>query len=235
MTSYHARSGPGRTEALLAHLRAGADLALVTDAGTPAVSDPGGELVAAWAGGGRHGRAAAGRIGRAGGRRRLGGRRAALGVRGVPAALGARASRAAGAHRRRRARHRAVRGAGTGDRDARGTWPRPAAASAPARCAASSRRCTRRFERGTLGELAEAASDGPDPAARRVRAGGRAGRRPDAVGRRRGRGGGRRSRPRSPRSSGWWPRGRPVARPRNAWPRTTGIPRRRLYGADPTR
>ena len=47
--SYHAQSGPGRTAALLDHLRGGADLALVTDAGTPAVSDPGGELVAAWA------------------------------------------------------------------------------------------------------------------------------------------------------------------------------------------
>jgi 16S rRNA (cytidine1402-2'-O)-methyltransferase len=50
MTSYHARSGPARAKALLAHLRGGADLALVTDAGTPAVSDPGGELVAAWSG-----------------------------------------------------------------------------------------------------------------------------------------------------------------------------------------
>ena len=49
MTSYHARSATGRTEALLAHLRGGSDLALVTDAGTPAVSDPGGDLVAAWA------------------------------------------------------------------------------------------------------------------------------------------------------------------------------------------
>jgi 16S rRNA (cytidine1402-2'-O)-methyltransferase len=49
MTSYHAQSGPGRAEALLEHLRGGADLALVTDAGTPAISDPGGELVAAWA------------------------------------------------------------------------------------------------------------------------------------------------------------------------------------------
>ena len=47
-TSYHARSGPGRAMALLEHLRGGADLALVTDAGTPGVSDPGGELVAAW-------------------------------------------------------------------------------------------------------------------------------------------------------------------------------------------
>ena len=54
LTSYHARSGPGRLVSLLEHLRAGADLALVTDAGTPAVSDPGADLVAAWAGeGGR--------------------------------------------------------------------------------------------------------------------------------------------------------------------------------------
>lgn len=49
MTSYHARSGERRAAELLEHLRSGADLALVTDAGTPAVSDPGGDLVAAWA------------------------------------------------------------------------------------------------------------------------------------------------------------------------------------------
>ena len=48
-TSYHARSGPVREEELLTHLRGGADLALVTDAGTPAVSDPGEGLVARWA------------------------------------------------------------------------------------------------------------------------------------------------------------------------------------------
>ena len=54
MTSFHARSGPGRLDSLLDHLRGGADLALVTDAGTPVVSDPGADLVAAWAGeGGR--------------------------------------------------------------------------------------------------------------------------------------------------------------------------------------
>ncbi len=47
--SYHVRSGPGRLGELLGHLRAGTDLALVTDAGTPAVSDPGVELAAAWA------------------------------------------------------------------------------------------------------------------------------------------------------------------------------------------
>ena len=49
LTSYHARSGPGRAAELLAHLRSGSDLALVTDAGTPAVSDPGMEIVTAWA------------------------------------------------------------------------------------------------------------------------------------------------------------------------------------------
>ena len=48
-TSFHARSGPGRLATLLDHLRGGADLALVTDAGTPGVSDPGDELVRAWA------------------------------------------------------------------------------------------------------------------------------------------------------------------------------------------
>jgi 16S rRNA (cytidine1402-2'-O)-methyltransferase len=47
--SYHARSGPARERELLAHLGGGADLALVTDAGTPVVSDPGEGLVAAWA------------------------------------------------------------------------------------------------------------------------------------------------------------------------------------------
>jgi 16S rRNA (cytidine1402-2'-O)-methyltransferase len=47
--SYHARSGPRRLEELLAHLRGGSDLALVTDAGTPVVSDPGADLVGAWA------------------------------------------------------------------------------------------------------------------------------------------------------------------------------------------
>jgi 16S rRNA (cytidine1402-2'-O)-methyltransferase len=49
LVSFHARSAPGRLAELLAHLRAGADLALVTDAGTPGVSDPGESLVAAWA------------------------------------------------------------------------------------------------------------------------------------------------------------------------------------------
>jgi 16S rRNA (cytidine1402-2'-O)-methyltransferase len=46
---HHARNEGPSTAGLLLHLRSGADLALVTDAGTPLVSDPGGRLVAAWA------------------------------------------------------------------------------------------------------------------------------------------------------------------------------------------
>ncbi len=49
MVSYHAQSGPGREAELLEHLRSGRDLALVTDAGTPMVSDPGGQLATSWA------------------------------------------------------------------------------------------------------------------------------------------------------------------------------------------
>ena len=48
-TSFHARSGPARVNELLLHLRAGKDLALVTDAGTPGISDPGEDLAARWA------------------------------------------------------------------------------------------------------------------------------------------------------------------------------------------
>ena len=49
LVSYHAQSRPARERELLEHLGAGHDLALVTDAGTPLVSDPGAELVSAWA------------------------------------------------------------------------------------------------------------------------------------------------------------------------------------------
>jgi 16S rRNA (cytidine1402-2'-O)-methyltransferase len=49
LVSYHAQSPAGREADLLARLAAGEDVALVTDAGTPLVSDPGEGLVAAWA------------------------------------------------------------------------------------------------------------------------------------------------------------------------------------------
>lgn len=47
LLSYHAHSDRGREETFLELLRAGEDVALITDAGTPAVSDPGVDLVAA--------------------------------------------------------------------------------------------------------------------------------------------------------------------------------------------
>ncbi len=49
LVSFHARNAARRLPELIAHLEGGADLALVTDAGTPGISDPGEELVAAWA------------------------------------------------------------------------------------------------------------------------------------------------------------------------------------------
>jgi 16S rRNA (cytidine1402-2'-O)-methyltransferase len=45
--SFHAHSGERRVETVLDMLRDGRDVALVTDAGTPGVSDPGADLVAA--------------------------------------------------------------------------------------------------------------------------------------------------------------------------------------------
>ena len=41
MVSYHRHSGQGRSDELVARLLGGEDCALVTDAGTPAISDPG--------------------------------------------------------------------------------------------------------------------------------------------------------------------------------------------------
>jgi 16S rRNA (cytidine1402-2'-O)-methyltransferase len=49
LVSFHARNAAARLPELVAHLRGGADLALITDAGTPGVSDPGEDLVRAWA------------------------------------------------------------------------------------------------------------------------------------------------------------------------------------------
>jgi 16S rRNA (cytidine1402-2'-O)-methyltransferase len=49
LISYHAQSGPARLDGLIEHLAKGDDLAVITDAGTPLVSDPGAELVATWA------------------------------------------------------------------------------------------------------------------------------------------------------------------------------------------
>src|SRR5262245_23810093 len=48
LVSYHAHSDSARTRELLARLSSGEDVALVSDAGTPLVSDPGEDLVARW-------------------------------------------------------------------------------------------------------------------------------------------------------------------------------------------
>ncbi len=47
LLSFHAHSQERRLESLLGMLADGRDVALVSDAGTPAVSDPGGDLVGA--------------------------------------------------------------------------------------------------------------------------------------------------------------------------------------------
>lgn len=46
LLSYHQRSTPSRTEEILSLLERGKNCALVSDAGTPGISDPGNELVA---------------------------------------------------------------------------------------------------------------------------------------------------------------------------------------------
>jgi 16S rRNA (cytidine1402-2'-O)-methyltransferase len=47
LVAYHAHSGAARVDGLIEQLRAGHSVALVSDAGTPGISDPGAELVAA--------------------------------------------------------------------------------------------------------------------------------------------------------------------------------------------
>ena len=45
LVSYHQRSGISRVEKIIEYLENGKILALVTDAGTPGISDPGNELI----------------------------------------------------------------------------------------------------------------------------------------------------------------------------------------------
>ena len=68
LTSYREQNAAKKSPELLEMLAAGRDIALVSDAGTPAVNDPGAELVASAAEGGVRGRRHPGRV-RADGRR----------------------------------------------------------------------------------------------------------------------------------------------------------------------
>ena len=144
LTSYHARSGPGRLASLLEHLRGGADLALITDAGTPAVSDPGADLVAAWAGEGGRVVPIPGASAVLAAVAASGGDGATLVVRGVPAPLRAGAQGPVGGDRGRRPRSASCSRRPGGSRPRSGIWPRPAARGGPGRCAESSPSCTSR-------------------------------------------------------------------------------------------
>jgi 16S rRNA (cytidine1402-2'-O)-methyltransferase len=163
LTSFHARSGPARLAALLEHLRGGADLALVTDAGTPVVSDPGADLVAAWAAGG-------GRVVPIPGASAVLAAVAASGVAGPRWAFEGFLPRA-GRERRERLAAIAADPRGSVVFEAPGrvaaTLRDLAAACGETRPAAVCRELTKLHEtivRGPLGELATAAADGRIPA-----------------------------------------------------------------------
>ena len=162
-TSYHARSAPGRMVALLEHLRGGADLALVTDAGTPTISDPGTDLVAAWAGEG-------GRVVPIPGASAVLAAVAASGVAGPRWAFEGFLPRS-GRDRRDRLARLAADDRGTVIYEApgrvAGTLADLASACGPDRHGAVCRELTKlheTIERGSLGELAAMAADGRIPA-----------------------------------------------------------------------
>ena len=162
LTSYHARSGPAREAALLEHLRAGDDLALVTDAGTPAISDPGMELAAAWGGEG-------GRVEAIPGASAVLAAVAASGIAGPRWAFEGFLPRSGRERRERLARLAGdERGAVVYEAPGRtrATLLDLAAACGPERQAAVCRELTKLHEqvvRGSLAELAAAVADGTIP------------------------------------------------------------------------
>ena len=157
--TYHARNAVARAPELLAHLRGGDDLALVTDAGTPGVSDPGEALVAAWAGEG-------GRVVPVPGASAVLAALAGTGVVGPRWSFEGFLPRSG---RERRARLAAIAGEGRGavlfEAPGRlaGTLADLAGACGPDRPAAVCRELTKLHEeiiRGSLGELADRAAAG---------------------------------------------------------------------------
>lgn len=162
MTAFHARSPDARLQALLEHLRAGTDLAVVTDAGTPSVSDPGAELVAAWL-------AEGGRVVPIPGASAVLAAVAASGVAGPRWAFEGFLPRSG---RERRERLAAIaadpRGCVVFEAPSRvaATLRDLAAACGPSRAGAVCRELTKVHEqivRGSLGELATAVGDGSVP------------------------------------------------------------------------
>jgi len=162
-TSFHARSAGSRLNALLEHLQDGQDLALVTDAGTPGVSDPGADLVAAWA-------AAGGTVVPIPGPSAVLAAVAATGVTGPRWAFEGFLPRSGRDRRERLATLAAdARGSVIFEAPGRvaGTLRDLAATCGDERPGAVARELTKVHEqivRGTLGELAAAVSDGSIPA-----------------------------------------------------------------------
>jgi 16S rRNA (cytidine1402-2'-O)-methyltransferase len=163
LTAFHARSAPGRLESLLGHLRDGQDLAIVTDAGTPTVSDPGEQLIAAWADEG-------GAVEALPGASAVLTAVAASGISGPRWAFEGFLPRSGRERRSRLARLAAdERGAVVFEAPARlaATLGDLAAACGTDRRGAVCRELTKlheTIERGTLGELASRAADGSIPA-----------------------------------------------------------------------
>ncbi len=223
LVSYHARNAATRGPELLDHLRGGADLALVTDAGTPARLRPGRRAGRGVGRRRRRRRPGSRAVGRARGPRRLGDRRAALGVRGVPAALRPGAPRPARPPGGGPADERPLRGAGPPGGDA--GRPRRGLRAGPA-----GRRLPGAHEAPRGGPAGDAGRPSPRPrptgrswpaarssswSARRASGTGRPRRRT----RRRTR---MPSRPRGPRSSASSRAGSPAGRPLAASPQPPG-------------
>ena len=238
MTSYHARSGPGRREALLAHLRGGRGprardrrrhaRASATRAAT------------SW----RPGRRRAGASCRSRARRPCWPRSSASGVAGPRWAFEgflprsrARAARAAGPDRRRRARRRSSTRRRAASRRRCATSRRPAA---PDRPGAVCRELTKLHEAIVRGDArrarGRARQTGAIPARGEfvlvvgARSAAAAGGAADGRGRRR-----RARPPRAPRSSASSAAGVARGEAARRVAAATGLPRRRLYGADAPR
>jgi len=216
--------------------RSGRDLALVTDAGTPLVSDPGAGLVSAWAAESAASCPSPGprRSSRA---RGLGDRGAALELRGLPAATRARTAGAACPARRGRTDGGALRGArpprgharrpcrGLRRRATRGGLPRASRSSTRRPCAAASAPCPtppRRAVSTGRGEIVIVVGQRPADRAASAGAGGRTRSMPRRCSPMRSRRG-------EPRSHASWRAVSPGARRPAGWP-----PRRASRGGAST-
>ena len=132
-----------RIDDVLETLLAGDDVALVTDAGTPGISDPGERLVRATLDAGFRVSAVPGPVGRGDGARDLGAPDVALRVRGLSPASGQGAFDSSGRHRRRTADRGDLRGAAPRPAHRGTISPQRAAPTGRSRSPASSPSCTR--------------------------------------------------------------------------------------------